>query len=152
MTIDKDETLKEEYFKIQEQIEMYDEKALTIKAWSVTISITGLGAGFYEDAPELFLVSSVSAILFWGIEVYWKFFQRAFYERVQDIESYFANGKKDIAILQISYSWNEAFGKMIKNSDSYRLLFYPHVMLPHSIVCAGGFLIYFFFGSNIAKI
>lgn len=40
------EFLRQEYFKLQEAIETFDEKALTIKAWSVTISMAGIGAAF----------------------------------------------------------------------------------------------------------
>ncbi len=135
--------LKEEYFTLQRQIEIYDEKALNIKAWSVTVSITGIGTAFHQQVPQLLLISAFSALLFWSIEVYWKIFQRAFFSRSRKIESYFANPQTQIEPLQISRSWLKSFNKLKGKPKTFLLVLYPHVMLPHAIVTIGGLVLYF---------
>lgn len=135
--------LKEEYFTLQRQIEIYDEKALNIKAWSVTVSITGIGTAFHQQVPQLLLISAFSALLFWSIEVYWKIFQRAFFSRSRKIESYFANPQTQIEPLQISRSWLKSFNKLKSKPKTFLLILYPHVMLPHAIVTIGGLVLYF---------
>jgi hypothetical protein len=139
----KNNLLKEEYFTLQRQIEIYDEKALNIKAWSVTVSITGIGTAFHQQVPELLLISAFSSLLFWSIEVYWKIFQRAFFSRSRKIETYFMNPQTPIEPLQISRSWLKSFNKLKRKPKTYMLILYPHVMLPHAIVTVGGLLIYF---------
>ena len=143
--VDKEKSalLKEEYFSIQKQIELYDEKALTIKAWSVTVSITGIATAFHQKAPDLLWISAFASLLFWIIEVYWKIFQRAFYSRSRKIEGYFGNTNIDIQPLQISRAWIKSFNKLKKKPATYLIVFYPHIMLPHVIVTVGGLLLYF---------
>jgi hypothetical protein len=138
----KNDLLKEEYFNIQRQIEIYDEKALNIKAWSVTVSITGIGTAFHQHVPELLLISAFSSLLFWSIEVYWKIFQRAFFSRSRKIESYFANPQIPIEPLQISRSWLKSFSKLKRKPKTYLIILYPHIMLPHAIVTIGGLVLY----------
>ena len=81
------EFLRQEYFRLQEALEKFDEKALTIKAWSVTLSMAGIGAAFLNKAPVLLLLSGLASLLFWLIEAWWKVFQQAFYPRIYEIES-----------------------------------------------------------------
>ncbi len=141
--MDTDQLLTEEYFKIQDQIEIYDQRALTIKAWSVTISMTGIGAAFYHQLPYLLWLSSFSSLLFWSIEVNWKVFQRAFYQRALEIELYFSKTSKTIQPLQISHSWIKEFRMLIKTPRTYTMIFYFHIMMPHVIVAVTGPLIFF---------
>lgn len=45
--------MKEEYFHLNEIVEDFDQKALTIKAWSVTLSMAGIGVAFTQKAASL---------------------------------------------------------------------------------------------------
>jgi hypothetical protein len=70
---------RDEYFYLQKMIEDFDGRLLTLKSWSVTFSLAAIGVGFSLKAPTVFLVSAVSSILFWILEVLWKGFQHAYH-------------------------------------------------------------------------
>lgn len=72
--------LQEEYFYLQRTVESIDARALTIKSWSVTVSMLGIGAAYIQSIPVLLLLSVASALLFWIIESLWKTVQKAFYD------------------------------------------------------------------------
>jgi len=74
-----DDLLKEEYFHLQDTVEDFDQKALTIKAWSVTLSMAGFGVAFTKSAPSILLLAALASLLFWVTEALWKSFQRAYY-------------------------------------------------------------------------
>jgi hypothetical protein len=57
------EFLRKEYFCLHEMLEAFDGKALTIKAWSVTLSMAGIGAAFVQKKPILLLLSGVASAL-----------------------------------------------------------------------------------------
>ena len=129
--------LKEEYFHLNKIVEDFDQKALTIKAWSVTLSMAGIGAAFTQKVAILLLLGGFASILFWITETLWKSFQQAHYTRIREIEVSFANGSPEIRPLQISKSWSQAWRR-----DRWRKLFriscWPHVFLPHAIVAVAG--------------
>lgn len=53
--------LKEEYFHLQRTVEDLDQRILTIKAWSVTTSMAGIAASFFnKDANTLCLPAALS--------------------------------------------------------------------------------------------
>ena len=93
-----DERLTEEYLQLQKIVEEFDGKALTIKAWSVTLSAAGLVAAYVENSPEILLIAAGSAIVFWLIEALWKTNQNAFYSRIYQIEEAFRNQAKDFPV------------------------------------------------------
>jgi len=138
MKLDADALLKDEYFHIQKEIEGYDQKSLSVKAWSVTVGITGIASAFHQGVPALLLVAAVASLLFWTIEVYWKVFQNSFYPRVRRIEKYFRTGNGAIAPLQMTKSWYGAFEKIKADRSYLKIAFYPHVFLPHLLVVLGG--------------
>src|SRR5262249_33757013 len=88
------ELLKDEYLQLEAAIRELDGRALAIKASSVTFSMVAVVGWFAAAAPAAFLIASLGSCLFWHIECMWKTFQYAFYERVNQIEEYFA-GKAD---------------------------------------------------------
>ena len=66
MSSDQFALLKEEYFHLQRTVEDFDQRALTIKSWSVTTSMAGIAAGFLQDKVlVLCLLSSLASLLFW---------------------------------------------------------------------------------------
>jgi hypothetical protein len=132
------ELLKEEYLQLHRAIEELDGRALTIKAWSVTFSLTALIGAFAAHSPAVFLVSSFGSCLFWLIEAMWKTFQYAFYERMNQIEDYFAGKKPEApAPLQIGRAWYDRWSRLGR-AKQLRILMWPHVALPHAAVALVG--------------
>lgn len=140
MTIEKGiDFLKDEYFHLQGAVETFDERALTVKGWSVTVSMVGIGAAFTEKLPFLFLLAAASSLLFWVIETIWKTFQQALYYRLKKIEEYL-NGVefKDFRYPYITSSW----GRGWRSVSFLKVFFWPHVFLPHLIVVVAGVVLW----------
>jgi hypothetical protein len=79
--------LKEEYFHLQKTVEDFDQRALTIKAWSVTTSMAGIAASFiHEHAAIISLLSALASLSFWTTETLWKEFQQCYYPRIRAID------------------------------------------------------------------
>jgi hypothetical protein len=58
--------LKEEYFHLQKTVEDFDQRTLSIKAWSVTTSMVGIAASFlHSDASVLSLLAALASLSFW---------------------------------------------------------------------------------------
>ena len=125
--------LQAEYLHLQKVIEDFDGRALTIKAWSITFSLAAVGGAFASRAPGMFLVSCVSALLFWFIEAHWKAFQYAYHERSSQIEAYFRGERALDAAFQIGSSWFRAW-RTEGPGTLGRVMLWPHVALPHAAV------------------
>jgi len=128
--------LKEEYFHLNKTVEDFDQKALTIKAWSVTVSMAGIVTAFTQEIAMLFIFAGVSSLLFWIIEALWKSFQQAYYNRIREIEAFFA-GKQETTHFQINSSWSKAW-HACRAQKFGRIMTWPHVFLPHAIIALGG--------------
>ena len=139
-----DDLLKEEYFHLHKTVAEFDQKALTIKAWSVTLSMAGVGAAFTQKAPVLLLLAAASSLLFWITEAIWKSFQQAFYERICEIESYYDGSVSPVIHLQINKSWLNAF-RRDRVRTLWRIMYWPHVQLPHSVIVVGGPLLWWYY-------
>lgn len=122
--------LREEYFYLQKTIEDFDSRLLTLKSWSVTFSLTAIGAAFSAKAPAVFLVSAVGSILFWVLEVLWKGFQLAYHQRVHELEEVFRTPDKDLAPLQISSSWGRSY-RGLTTEKHWGFAMWPNVWIPH---------------------
>jgi len=133
-----DDLLKEEYFHLQDTVEDFDQKALTIKAWSVTLSMAGFGVAFTKSAPSILLLAALASLLFWVTEALWKSFQRAYYSRIDEIEHFYAGKLDTIKPFQIHTRWSPTWLKH-RWRKLWRTLWYPHVWLPHLFVVLGGF-------------
>lgn len=139
------EYLVQEYFQLQKIVEEYDSKALTIKAWSVTLSAAAIVAAYVEKVPMALIVGATSALVFWVIEALWKTNQNAFYNRIYQIEAFFRSDSNKCSPLQIAGHWSKAWHKGNKELKSFRVMMWPHVFLPHLVVFLGGLLLYVFF-------
>jgi hypothetical protein len=134
-----EEFLRQEYFRLQETVEKFDEKALTIKAWSVTLSMAGIGAAFLHKLPVLLFLSGLASLLFWLIEASWKTFQQAYYPRIKEIESLMSGEVvKHPTSPFIARSWSDAWHLGRRDRLMLRILFWPHVLLPHALVSVVG--------------
>ena len=142
--------LQAEYLHLQKVIEDFDGRALTIKAWSITFSLVALVGAFASHASPVFLVSSISALLFWFIEGSWKTFQYAYYDRSGDIEKYFRGEKKISAPFQIGTSWFRRWqsGGVARLK---KILLWPHVALPHVIVAVLGVVLFLLATAGVIK-
>lgn len=133
------EFLQEEYFYLQRTVESFDARALTIKGWSVTISMVGIGAAYLQSKPVLLLLSASSALLFWIIESLWKTFQKAFTMRLEEIERFLEHtSEHEIQSPRISLAWKENMARV----SFLRIFFWPHVCLPHVIIILAGCLLF----------
>lgn len=137
----KHELLKDEYAALYNMIDSFDDKTLTIKTWSVTVSMSGIGVAFLSHAPSLLVLSALSAMMFWIIEAKWKIFQGHYFARISEIESYFEGIQSSIVPFQISASWerqdkNKSLAKFVKK------FFFFNVMLPHAIVFLCGAILF----------
>jgi len=134
--------LKEEYFHLQKAVEDFDQRGLTIKAWSVTASLAGIAASFHRDGSTLLcLLAAAASFSFWLIEALWKSFQQCFYPRLLAIENAFLNTDRSEKPLQISTQWKKAFRDRTLRRF-FTVFFWPHVMLPHVLIVIGGVLIW----------
>lgn len=133
--------LQAEYLHLQKTVEDFDGKALTIKAWSVTFSLTVLVGAFVSHANTVFLIASVASILFWYLETMWKVFQLGYYERIQEIEAHFRGEELQECADQIYASWMNKWN-MTTWSQIRAMAMWPHIALPHAVVAAVGFLLF----------
>lgn len=123
--------IEKEYFHLQNVIESFDAKSLTIKAWSVTLATAIASSSAFKSDETLLLFASLASLMFWFIDGFWKTFQYANYRRSGLIEKFMRGEKKTINSLQIGTSW----GISNRNGGNKRLLkilFWPHVLLPHA--------------------
>ena len=81
------EFLRQECFHLQNAVDSFDEKALTIKAWSVTLSMVGIGAAFAAKMPLFLSLLAGASLLVWCVEGSWKTFQKADYYRLRKLKT-----------------------------------------------------------------
>ncbi len=134
--------LRDEYLQLQKTVEDFDQRALTIKAWSVTFSSAGLATGSVTLNSLLFLISAIGALAFWIVEALWKTNQQAHYSRVWEIERYFRDEglekSPEIKPFSIGLTWSSAFRANGQYKRAFRVFSWPHVALPHAIIVATG--------------
>lgn len=126
--------LQTEYLHIQNVIEGFDGRIVSIKAWSISFSLVAVGGAFTANAAPVLLVSCISSLLFWFLEASWKTFQTAYYDRAEAIESYF-RGECTLQPFQIGNTWYKSW-KAGGPSKLRRVLLWPHVAMPHAAIAA----------------
>jgi uncharacterized membrane protein len=132
-----DAALQAEYLHLQKTIEDFDGKALTVKAWSVTFSLTVMVGAFASNAAAVLLVAAGASLLFWLLETLWKVFQLGYVARVEQIEAHFRGDLPAIAPHQIHAAWM-AHWNATPWPVAVRMALWPHVALPHAAVAAAG--------------
>jgi hypothetical protein len=80
------EDLQKEYYAILDVVTGFDGRIMTIKGWSVTLSLAALGLGFQQGHYALFALAAVTALGFWFIDATTKRHQLRYYPRMRDIE------------------------------------------------------------------
>jgi hypothetical protein len=142
--------LAQEYLFLQKTVEEFDARTLTIKAWSVTFSAAGIGLAYQQQNNQLLLVAAGSALVFWIVEATWKYYQRAFYPRIFEIEKWFAKlgPEKAEKPFQISTRWRSEFARWTDKWNyttglkALAIPFFVGVMMPHIVVFIAGILLY----------
>lgn len=80
------EDLMKEYFALVDVVGAFDARVMTVKGWSVTLSLVGLGLGFQQNHYSLFALAAATGLGFWLIESQIKVHQWRYYPRMRDIE------------------------------------------------------------------
>jgi hypothetical protein len=83
------------------------------------------------------LLAAFGSCLFWLIEGMWKTCQYAFYERLNEIEDFFAGKGEEPAPLQIGRSWYQRWST-ISFGKCCRMLAWPRLAIPHAPVAVLG--------------
>ena len=144
--------LTEEYIMLQKLIDSFDLKSLTIKAWSITISMSGIGAAFISHSSILFILSSLSALIFWILEFGWKKFQYYHFARIYEIENWMnKSNKKEFHLFQMTNSFKQQINSL-GLKKSFNLFTLYHVMVPHILIFIIGILLYVLFLYDLIKI
>ncbi|MCA9176527.1 MAG: hypothetical protein KDB14_18695 [Planctomycetales bacterium] len=108
---DRDDQLRDEYFKLQDQYEDYDRRALQIKGWIGAGSLAAFAIGLDPGNSAgglIWLIIAIMCSCFWYLEAKWKLFQYALADRIRILEAHFRADPdvmvKDPEPFQI-YSW-----------------------------------------------
>ena len=110
MSSDVVELLKDEYLHLQKTVEDFDQRTLTIKAWSVTTSMAGIAASFlHRDAAVISLLAALASLSFWMTEALWKEFQQCYYPRIRYLEVAFSAGDTTQRPFQINKIWVQTY-------------------------------------------
>jgi hypothetical protein len=125
--------IEKEYFHLQSQVDQFDNKSLTIKAWSVTLAVTVAGSSALHHNDIVLLFAALASFMFWLIDGSWKAFQYANYKRIREIEKYMRGETSMVQPLQIAKNWGESFREG-GTKRFIEILFWRHVLLPHAIL------------------
>jgi hypothetical protein len=137
--------VKDEYLKLQDLIEKSDQRSFTVKSWSVTVSMSAVALAVTSSKLELYLLGSVSALLFWIIDAYVKLFQSAYISRANEIER-LKTGDKEKAAPGIGRVFRNVIAE--KGSKRFWSIFrFSQVMLPHSAIVLFGILAFITFSA-----
>lgn len=133
--------LKSEYVMLQEFYEDIDHRGLTIKGWCVTVAVAGIGAGVAYQSSILFLAVTITALLFWYLEGYWRGLSFFFSRRILEIEGAIREGEWTETIpLQVYHTWDRAYQQ--HGDQTWRYMFKRASLWPHVLVALGSLVMY----------
>ena len=156
------EDLTKEYLALLDVVSGFDGRAMTVKGWSVTLSLAALGLGFQQGHFALFALAAASALAFWICEGQLKTHQWRYYSRMRDIEiaQYHLNRMTlpelgQVSALRIDQQWAYTGGAPDWRNDApwrrtpveiraflvkpYRA---PSVSLPHAVAVVVGLVLF----------
>jgi len=156
------EDLVKEYFAVLDVVGSFDGRVMTVKGWSVTLSLAGLGLGFQQGHYALFALAAATALAFWFIEGQMKTQQWRYYSRMRDIElaQYHLNRVElpelgEVSALRIDQQWAYTGESPDWRSDPpwrrtpaeiHAFLFKPyrapHVVFPHAVAVVLGLALF----------
>lgn len=132
----------EEFKIVQKRIEHFDQLALTIKSWSITLSAVAIGFGFVENKQTLFILASLSALIFWYLEASYKVYQTALLNRTIELEPKILD-LNDYKGPMISEHFKKVLGFGITFKRIRLMLFYENIHHPHSLIFIAGIVLYY---------
>ncbi len=101
--------ITDEYVMLQGFYEDIDNRGLTIKGWSISVALAGMGAAFLYSG-QLFLYVMLAALLFWYLEGYWRGLSFFFSSRILEIEAALrGDNLEKFTPLQTYKTWNQKF-------------------------------------------
>ncbi len=154
------EDLSKEYYALLDVVAGFDGRSITVKGWSVTLSLAALGLGFQQQHYALFGLAALTSIAFWVLDLTLKGHQMRFYPRMRDIEvaAYRLNavelpGLGHTSAPRIDSSWNDP---KLRHRDSpperrdvarltrarWRRPFFAQVMFPHALATVLGLCLF----------
>ena len=155
-----DDPLLKEYYAIVDIVSDFDRRLVTVKGWSVTLSLAAIGFGLEKHQYGYFLLAVVSSFAFWCVEFVMKRHQMRYYFRMSEIESIRYEKEpaesKDASSPRIDSSWSSAHNRLIGKatgpspipkrrgqSTGYRWIWAsPHVSFPHIISVVLGIVLF----------
>jgi hypothetical protein len=137
----REEALREYYF-AQQMIDGFNDHALKIKSWSVTISALAIGLAVREGISALFILASASSLIFWMTESLWKFYQYIAIERSKELEHLLNNDLCTYNGPGISAKYRKMFEDPAFNKARRRVFWYWNVVTPHIIVVCLGIVLW----------
>lgn len=148
-SVDVVDLLAREYIQLQSTHEAFDDRALLIKGWSVTVCLAGLAKAIELKSAAIMKLSAAAALLFWLIEAIWKSFQGSFEPRIIQIEEAFRSDQlanleqlaTSLKPFQIYTAWDAAWSETWWHVVPSHLI-QPPVFLPHALtVCLAFYLL-----------
>ncbi|MEZ0449939.1 hypothetical protein [Cellulomonas sp. ICMP 17802] len=105
--------LAAEYAALVRTVSEFDGRLLTVKSWSVTLSLAGIGLGFQQQHYALFALAAATGAAFWLIEAMTKRHQVRYYPRMRQIEAWSAAadlrlGDLPVSAPRIDWAWTAA--------------------------------------------
>jgi hypothetical protein len=129
------EKILNEYYKLFEFVQRYDEYFLRAKTWSVTAGSAGLVLGFKDLNIYILLVSGFLAICFWIIEVYFKVIQDSHIKTLYNYEQLLKNNDiPDIFEPKILSSYIDNWRANVTKNRWINFTLRLSVMLPHVLI------------------
>lgn len=154
--------LTAEYAALVRTVAEFDGRLLTVKSWSVTLSLAGIGLGFQQEHYALFALAAATGAAFWLIEAMTKQHQVRYYPRMRQIEAWSAAwsdlrlGDVPVSAPRIDAAWTAAgqpdpAGALAEppremDSDEIRRLrrqvaLLPHVFMPSAFAVVLGLVL-----------
>ncbi len=135
----------QEYYFIEDLIDRFDQRSLTIKSWSITLTAAVIAAAVVQKSPNLSIVAAFASLVFWYLEAIWKYFQEATVIRLHKLEKIIENDIEAYNGPKISSAFTEHFSKSWYRRNFPSTLWYINVILPHVLISVISFAIFLFY-------
>jgi hypothetical protein len=158
------EDLNREYYAIVDVVSGFDQRLMVLKAWSVTVTLAGLGLAFQWGHYTFFALAAATGLAFWYLDSLIKRHQLRHYLRMRDIEvaAFQLNNVKlhdgtvlsaprpdwsaEFPIGPIEWDWRSDLPLPRKPETTKRLMrltpWLPNVALPHIVAVLLGLALF----------
>jgi len=130
----------DEYYRVAGYVQAYDGYFVAIKAWGVTVTSGAIAVGFSSHVSSsavaqtvVFMFALFLACAFWATEVFFKLLQLAHIPRVATLEQALSTTEDDVPGPAYLGSFGNQRAIDRETRKWRRVLFWPHVMLPHAV-------------------